>query len=84
MEVGMCKLFSFPVWLVLSLIWTGVVAYFGYVNAPHLPLDVSATDPASVEALRAATAEHALKFGLLAAGPPAIALSFGRLLCRRA
>lgn len=79
----MCKLFSFPVWLVLSLIWTGVVAYFGYVNAPYLPLDV-AQDPASVEALRAATGAHALKFGLLAAGPPAIALIFGRLLCNRA
>lgn len=79
----MCKLFSFPVWLVVSLIWTGAVAYFGYVNAPYAPLDVSATDPATVEALRAATGRHALMYGLLAAGPPAIALIFGRMMCRR-
>jgi hypothetical protein len=80
----MSKLFSFRAWLVLSLIWTAAVAYFGYVNAPYAPLDVSATDPATIEALRAATGRHALMYGLLAAGPPAIALIFGRLLWRRA
>jgi hypothetical protein len=80
----MCKLLSFPVWLTLSLIWTGVVAYFGYTSAPYVPMDMSASDPATVEALRAATGKHAMLFGLLAAGPPAIALVFGRLLCRRA
>lgn len=78
----MCRLFSFPVWLGLSLVWTAIVAYFGYASAPHVPLDMSPTDPATVEALRAATAKHALMFGLLAAGPPAIALIAGRLLCR--
>lgn len=80
----MCKLFSFPVWLVLSLIWTGIVAYLGYTSAPYVPMDMSASDPATVEALRAATTKHALLYGLLAAGPPAIALVFGRILCRRA
>lgn len=80
----MCKLFSFPVWFVLSLIWSGIVAYFGYTTAPHVPLDVSANDPATVEALRAATGKHAIMYGILAAGPPAIALIFGRFFCRRA
>lgn len=80
----MCKLFSFPVWLALSLAWTGIVAYLGYTSAPYVPMDVSASDPATVDALRAATTRHALLYGLLAAGPPAIALVFGRLLCRRA
>ncbi|WP_295559079.1 hypothetical protein [uncultured Hyphomicrobium sp.] len=78
----MCKVFSFPVWLGLSLIWTGVVAYFGYTTAPHVPLDMSASDPATIEALRAATTKHALMYGLLAAMPPAIALIFGRVVCR--
>ncbi len=50
-------------WLVLSLIWTGVVAYFGYIHAPYAPLDVSASDPATVEALRAATGKHAIMYG---------------------
>jgi hypothetical protein len=78
----MCKLFSFPVWLVLSLVWTGLVAYVGYTSAPHVPMDMSPTDPATVEALRAATTKHAIMYGLLAAVPPAIALVFGRLMCR--
>lgn len=80
----MCKLFSFPVWLVLSLIWTGVVAYFGYIHAPYAPLDISPSDTATIEALRAATTKHAIMYGLLAAVPPAIALMFGRLMCQRA
>ena len=78
----MCKLFSFPVWFVLSLIWTGAVAYYGFLNAPYVPLDVSANDPATIEALNAATLRHALFFGVLAAVPPLIALLFGRLVCR--
>lgn len=79
----MCKLFSFPVWLVLSLIWTGIVAYLGYTTAPYVPMDMSPSDPATQEALRAATSKHAILFGLLAAVPPAIALVFGRLMCRQ-
>lgn len=80
----MCKLFSFPVWLVLSLIWTGIVAYYGYTTVPYVPMDMSPSDPATQEALRAATGKHAIMFGLLAAAPPAIALAFGRLFCRGA
>lgn len=80
----MCRLFSFPVWFVLSLIWTGIVAYLGYMNAPYVPMDMSPSDPATQEALRSAMTRHALMYGLLAAGPPAIALVFGRLLCRKA
>lgn len=80
----MCKLFSFPVWFVLSLIWTGIVAYLGYTSAPYVPMDMSASDPATQEALRAAMTRHVIMYGLLAAAPPAIALIFGRLLCRRA
>lgn len=79
----MCRLFSFPVWLVLSLAWTGIVAYLGYTSAPYVPMDMSPSDPATAEALRAATARHALMYGLLAAGPPAIALIFGRFFCRK-
>jgi hypothetical protein len=80
----MCRLVSFPVWLVLSLIWTAAVAYYAYTTAPYVPMDVSPTDAATVEALRAAMTKHAIRFGLLAAVPPAIALVFGKLLCRRA
>jgi hypothetical protein len=80
----MCRLMTFPVWLAGSLIWTGVIAYFAFTSAPQVPLDMSPSDPATVEALRAATGKHALMFGLLAAVPPAIALIFGRFFCARA
>jgi hypothetical protein len=79
----MSKLFSFPVWLVLSLIWTGIVAYYGYTTVPYVPMDVSASDPATVEALRVATSKHAISYGLIAAVPPALVLLLGRFLCRR-
>jgi hypothetical protein len=79
----MCRLFSFPVWLVVSLIWTAAVAYYGYHTVPYTPMDVSASDPATLDALRAATQKHVILFGMLAAVPPAIALLFGSMLCRR-
>jgi hypothetical protein len=78
----MCKLFSFPVWFILSLIWCAAVAYIGYTTLPHVPLDMGGNDPATQEALRAAVQKHTIMYGLLAAVPPAIALIFGRLLCR--
>jgi hypothetical protein len=79
----MCKLFSFPAWFVLSLIWCAVVAYWGYTTLPHVPLDMGGADATTNEAFRAATGKHMIMYGLLAAVPPAIALIFGRLLCRR-
>ncbi len=80
----MGKVFTFPVWLVLSLIWTGLVAYYAYTTLPHVPMDMSASDPATVEALRAATGKHAFTYGLIAAAPPALARRIGWLVCRRA
>jgi hypothetical protein len=79
----MNKLFSFPVWLVLSLIWTGLVAYYAYSTMPHVPMDMSPSDPATLEALRAATGKHAFTYGLIAAVPPALLLMLGWLFCRR-
>ncbi len=76
----MGKVFSFPVWLALSLVWTAAVAAYGYTTAPYVPLDVSSSDPATAEAFRAALTRHAVMFGLLAAVPPAIALVLGRLI----
>jgi hypothetical protein len=79
----MCKQFPFPLWFVASLVWTAAVAYWGFTTAPYVPMDMSPGDAATQDALRAATTKHAVMFGLLAAVPPAIALVFGRLLCRR-
>ncbi len=78
----MCKLFSFPVWFVLSLIWCAAVAYWGYTTLPHVPLDMGGPDAATQDALRAAVQRHTIMYGILAAVPPLIALGFGRLVCR--
>ena len=78
----MCRLFSFPVWFVASLVWTGAVAYFGFMNVPYAPLDVSASDPGTIDALNRATLRHAIVYGLIAAVPPLVALLIGRLACR--
>lgn len=80
----MRKLFSFPVWFVVSLVWTGVIAYAGYTSMPYVPMDMSASDPATQDVLRAATNKHVMMFGLLAAVPPALALIFGWFVRRAA
>ncbi|WP_333794453.1 hypothetical protein [Hyphomicrobium sp.] len=80
----MRRLISFPAWFVLSLIWTGIVAYLAYTTLPYVPMDMSPSDPATQDAFRATMTRHLILYGLLAAGPPAIALVFGSLLCRRA
>lgn len=72
---------SFASWLVLSLIWTLAVAASCWMTWPAVPLDMSASDPATVEALRKAGFAHALRYGILAAVPPAIALIASRFLC---
>jgi hypothetical protein len=68
--------------VVLLLIWAGFVAYLAYGGVPRLPSDMSVSDPANVEALRVATTRHAILYGLLAVGPPAIALIFARFFRR--
>lgn len=72
---------SLGAWLVLSLLWTLGVAAAGFSAWPQIPLDVSTTDPGTLEAFRKAEFAHALRFGLLAAVPPAIALIAHRFVC---
>jgi hypothetical protein len=60
-----------------------MMAYLGYISAPQVPLDISATDPATTEALHGALLKHALVYGALAAIPPFIALFVGKKLCNR-
>jgi hypothetical protein len=79
----MCRLFTIPAWLVLSLLWTGAMFYLAYASWPQLPLDISPIDPATVEAMRGAILKHSLFYGLLGAGPPLVALGLGRILCAR-
>jgi hypothetical protein len=78
----MCRFYSFGTWLGLSLLWVGAVAYVCYASWPQVPLDISAIDPATVEALHAAILRHAVLYGLLGAVPPLLVLLFAPRLCK--
>ncbi|HKZ97117.1 MAG TPA: hypothetical protein VJ045_09065 [Hyphomicrobiaceae bacterium] len=74
----MGRLLSFQTWLVLSIIWAGAMAYLCIASWPEVPLDISAIDPATVVALRAAIIRHAGLYALLAIGPPVLLFVLGR------
>ncbi len=79
----MASFCNFRTWLLASLVWTAAMAAVCYATWPVVPLDISPTDPATIEALRGALLRHALFYGALAAVPPLLALLAGRSLCAR-
>jgi hypothetical protein len=68
--------------LIIAAIWIAAVAWFGWTSLPQLPLDVSATDPSTVEALNAARTQHALIFGAIAFVPAVLVAWLGRRSAR--
>lgn len=67
----------------LSLAWAVVVGYRGYLGWPHLPLDVSATDPATRAAFEAAVQRHLLIHALIAVLPVLVLVPIAMRACRR-
>jgi hypothetical protein len=49
---------------------------------PQLPLDVSATDPGTIDALNAARTQHGLLFGAIALVPAVLVVWLGGWLSR--
>ncbi len=68
--------------LIIAVVWIAAVAWFGWTSLPQVPLDVSAGDPATIEALNAARMQHALMYGAIALVPAAIVVWLGRWLSR--
>ena len=68
--------------ILVALAWMGAVAWFGWTTLPHIPLDVSASDPATIEALNAARMQHGLVFSAIALLPAIAVVLAGRLLTR--
>ena len=66
----------------IALIWIAAVAWFGWTSLPQLPLDVSASDPATLEALNAARMRHTLVFTAVALLPAIAVVAIGRWLTR--
>ena len=64
----------------IALIWIMAVAWFGWTSLPQLPLDVSASDPATLEALNAARWRHGFGYGAAAFVPALAALWLGARL----
>ncbi|MGD9785655.1 MAG: hypothetical protein AB7E80_05375 [Hyphomicrobiaceae bacterium] len=60
--------------IALVVAWTAAVGYHAASTWPHVPMDVSASDPATVAALRAAVTRHALVHLIAAVLPAAAAL----------
>lgn len=75
-------LFNKTTWLVLSLVWLAGVGYLAWTTWPHLPLDVSQSDPATQAAFKAALRSHILLHAVAGLAVPAVAYVIGRLICR--
>jgi hypothetical protein len=65
---------------VLAVAWIAGFAWYWLTSVPQLPLDVSAADPATIDALNAARLKHGLTFAALALVPAALLLWLGRRL----
>jgi hypothetical protein len=71
------------IWALLALAWGGGVAAFAVKAWPHVPLDMSRADPATVAALYRAIVQHASTNVALALLPPLLVLALGWLVQRR-
>ena len=79
-KAAVSRLLPLRAWLVVSIVWAGAMAYLCTASWPHVPLDISAADPATAVALRAAILSHVGLYGLLAIGPPLLVLLAARAL----
>lgn len=70
--------------MLAALVWISAVAFYGWTSLPQLPLDVSSSDAATLDALRAARIKHGVAFAAMALLPAAALVWLGRRLTRRA
>lgn len=75
-------LLNFKVWLAFSLLWIGLMAFWCFYHWPYLPLDVSHSDPETLEILRRGQRQHVISHLVPAFAVPAVAYVLGRILCR--
>lgn len=68
--------------MLIALIWIAAVVWFGWTSLPQLPLDVSASDPATLEALNAARIQHGIAYAAVAMLPALAVVAIGRWLTR--
>lgn len=69
--------------MLVALAWIAAVVWNGWISLPQLPLDVSASDPATIDALNAARLQHGLVFAGIALLPAIVVATIGRWLTRQ-
>lgn len=69
---------------IAAVLWALAAAYYAYTTLPHLPLDISAVDPATQKAFKAAFRQHAIAYAIIALLPLLVLLPVTALMCRRA
>ncbi len=72
----------FLVWLVVSLGWILAVGAFAQHSWPHMPLDISHSDPETRAAFDEAVLAHIGKHALVALLPPLVMLLLARFVSR--
>jgi len=70
----------FLIWLVLSLAWIAVIGAAAWNAWPHLPLDISHTDPATRAAYDSAVLMHAGRHAAIALLPPLVVMMLYRFI----
>jgi hypothetical protein len=69
-------------WLVVAVLWAGVMAYACLRGWPTFPLDLPRNDPEIQAAFNRAIAAHAGRYALLALAPPLLMLILGWIVAR--
>ncbi|MCB1519216.1 MAG: hypothetical protein KDJ37_01420 [Hyphomicrobiaceae bacterium] len=69
--------------IVAALAWMAAIAARAYGTWPHIPMDVSAIDPATQAAFHDAVGWHLTWYGLAAVVPAGLAVMLATLLTRR-
>lgn len=68
----------------LAIVLAGVAIWRGYATWPHIPMDISAGDPATQAAFQAVVRNHVIVHGLGVLAACVLGYMIGRLLCRPA
>lgn len=74
---------AFFIWLVATLLWIVAIGAIAWQNWPHLPLDVSHTDPATKAAYDQAVSIHAGRYVMFALLPPMVFLALIRVMFKQ-
>jgi hypothetical protein len=69
--------------VLLGCVWCAAVAWYGWSTLPQLPLDVSASDPATLDALNSARVMHGATFAAIAVVPATVLVWLGGRLTRK-